>query len=119
MNAQMKLPFEDTDGAATAANDNRPPINDHEAYFREFHAANPHVYELVEKLVLEKIANGFEHYGMKAIFEIMRWEHSLKTSDPRFKLQCKMTAYYTRLFNKLNPDLAGFLTIRPIRKVGS
>jgi len=117
MNAQMKLPFEDTNGAATAANDNRPPINEHEAYFREFHAANPHVYDLVEKLVMEKIASGRPRYGMKSIFEIIRWDYPVNTTGGSYKLKNALAPYYTRLFNKLNPEVEGFLTIAPIRKV--
>ena len=115
---QMQLPFEDE---WRAANDNNQPINDHEAYFWEFHAANPDVYDLVEKIVFQKMNEGHGAYGMKAIFEIIRWEHPIKVNavaGEYRKLKNAMAPYYTRLFNRNNPLDADFLTIAPIRKVG-
>ena len=118
LNAQMTLPFEEFDAAPThAANDNNPPVNEHEEYFREFHANNPHIYKLIETIALLEIAKGRKKYGMKQVFEIIRWDMNVTTEDADgYKLKNAMAPYYTRHFEKMNPHLAGFFTKAPIRK---
>ena len=41
---------------------------------QRFHAAHPEVWELFVKLSRQKIREGFEHYGAKAVMERVRWE---------------------------------------------
>ena len=107
MNAQMKLPFEDTDGAATAVNDNNP--NQWKAKFEQFHAANPLVYELVKKYTLDVIATGRDTFSMTSIFERIRWHTDIETKCEReFKLSNNHRAYYARYFMHLHPEHDGF-----------
>ena len=44
-----------------------------------FHAENPHVYDLFERLALKGIAAGRRHLSAYQIFEVMRWEYSIET----------------------------------------
>jgi len=88
------------------------PINDIETEFRKFHKNNPQVYNAIEHLALKEIANGRERYGMKAIFERLRWESDVlrvKGIDNSF------TSHYARLFQQQNPKHADFFETRPLR----
>ena len=115
MNAQMKLPFEDS-YEAIAANDNQPPINRLEAKWRVFHAKNPHVYELVKRFALEVIAKGYEHYSINSIFERVRWHSSIETkTEEQFKLSNNHRPYYARLFHKDHPEHDGFFITHAVK----
>ena len=45
-----------------------------EQRWREFHAANPHVYAHFERLALKAARSGRKRFGAKAIWEVMRFE---------------------------------------------
>ena len=114
MNAQMKLPFEEFE--ATAANDNRQPVNELEAKWREFHAANPHIYERFEEFAFQAINAGRERYAIKTILEMVRWHTEVTTnSTDGFKLCNNHTAYYAREFHRRNPKHAGFFKTHAVR----
>lgn len=110
---QMTLPFDEFVDRKPV-NDNEPR-NENEAKFRRFHAANPHVYDLLEKFAFKAIAAGREHYGVKALFEIIRWHTSIHTTDNAFKLSNTHAPYYARLFHKNNPKHAGFFITHAVQ----
>lgn len=117
MNAQMKLPFEDIDGAATAANDNNP--NQWKAKFEQFHAANPLVYELVKKYTLDVIATGRDTFSMTSIFERIRWYTDIETTGEDFKINQNFIPYYSRMFMSDHPQHEGFFRIRALGRKGA
>ncbi len=83
--------------------------------FNRFHADNPHVYRLLLHFAREARARGYEHYGMKSLFERVRWHLDVETSDPDgFKLNNNLTAYYARLLNR-EPEFRGFFRTRELR----
>lgn len=91
------------------------PVNtsaDNATRFADFHAANPHVYGLLRSLALQLRAQGYQKYGMKALFEILRWQSRLQTNGDAFKLNNIYTAYYARLLMSNEPVLAGFFETR-------
>lgn len=85
--------------------------NDNKARFDEFHAENPHVYELVKHYAKQAIQSGHKHYGMKSIMERVRWHTSIETNDT-FKINNNHSPYYARMFMDDYPQHAGFFHTR-------
>ena len=83
-----------------------------ELAFLRFHSDNPKVYEEVRDISLEISRSGKEFYGMKAVFEVVRYHRTIKTNDPSFKLNNNYTALYSRMLMEREPELAGFFKIR-------
>lgn len=111
---QMTLPF--TEFEEDAVNDNTPPANKYEAQWREFHAKNPEVYDLIELYAFKAIAAGREHYGIQSILEMVRWHTAMRNGpdEDGFKVNNNHGAYYARLFHNSNPNYAGFFRTRSI-----
>ena len=83
--------------------------------FRKFHAENPHVYVLLVTYAHQVRAAGFQHYGMKSLFERVRWHLDFETADQDgFKLNNNYTAYYARLIDEREPLLRGFFRMRVV-----
>ena len=81
--------------------------------FEQFHADNPRVYATLLRLAHEWVdVFGHRKVGMKALFEVARWQISLATSDPDFKLNNNYTAYYARLLMREHPALDGLFDLR-------
>jgi hypothetical protein len=81
--------------------------------FEEFHRANPAVYSTLVALARQWASKtGNRKLGMKTLYERTRWEISLDTSDPNFKLNNNFTAFYSRLIMEQEPDLAGMFDCR-------
>lgn len=82
--------------------------------FEAFHAANPHVYEVLCDLSRQWLASGKTRLGVKALFEGARWELGLRTvtADGEYKLSNDYTAYYARLLIHNEEDLAGLFDLR-------
>ena len=114
LNAQLELPLDDQQ-SFSADNDNEP-VNKLEAKWREFHADNPHIYDLIEERVFEAIAAGREHYSIKTLFELIRWHTTITTrNDDGFKLSNNHAPYYAREFHKRNPKHAGFFITHAVK----
>ena len=82
--------------------------------FIAYHKANPSVYSKLHSLAMRLKRVGAKRYGMKALFEILRF-NALLQSDEKFKLSNNYTSHYARLLMKQEPELAGFFTTRPLR----
>lgn len=87
-----------------------------EVRFGRFHGQNPHVYARLVAMARQLRASGIERYGIKALYEVLRFE-SLTTKNTEgpsapFKLNNNFTAYYARLIERQEPDLAGFFQMR-------
>ena len=81
--------------------------------FQEFHGANPHVYANIVRMARQAKDRGRNKIGMPMLFEVMRWNHILKTdSKDEFKLNNDYIPFYSRLVMKDNPDLEGMFEIR-------
>lgn len=81
--------------------------------FAQFHRSNPHVYEGLCRLALKVKRAGHQHYGIKALFEVLRYEYALTTiSDDGLKLNNNYTALYARMLMKQEPELDGFFYLR-------
>ena len=85
--------------------------------WRSFHDANPHVWRRLVEIAHGLRARGHRQYGMKALFEVLRYERALTTNDPTsiFKLNNDYAAVYAREIMRVETSLAGFFTIRRSR----
>ena len=83
--------------------------------WREFHALNPHIYRLLVRYSRQLKKAGEKQYSMVGLFEVIRFEHYIKTrtlhSDP-FKLNNDYRSYYARLIMAKCKDLDGFFKVR-------
>ncbi len=80
--------------------------------FKKYHAENPHVWDMFEKLTL-KATTMMNHYSANAIFEVVRWETAIGGND-QFKMNNNYRAYYVRMFEEKYPQHFGFFRKRKI-----
>lgn len=83
--------------------------------FEAFHAANPGVYVALLGLVMEMRARGVRRYGMKGLFEILRWRYAMHTQGDEYKLNNIFTSRYARLLVSEFPDLLDFFELRELK----
>jgi hypothetical protein len=84
--------------------------------FEAFHRANPTVYKALKTLALQMQAKGVKAYGIKGLYEILRWQFSLQTSGEPYRLSNDFTSRYARLLMAQEPRLEGFFATRELRE---
>jgi hypothetical protein len=83
--------------------------------FLAFHRENGHVFDTLERLCSDAQRKGAKRLGIKALFERVRWETALETTDPRgLKVNNSFTAYYARLLAEFRPDLGPLFAMREL-----
>jgi len=87
--------------------------------FKQFHEANPAVYDALRNLALDMRRRGVQHYGTKGLFEVLRWSYSLQTQGDEFLLNNNYTSRYARLLMQQEPELAGFFETRELKSATS
>jgi hypothetical protein len=100
--------------------DPRPPVEEPDytdcqtiaERFEAFHARNPQVYAALRDMALELHARGHRQYGIKALYEVLRFNAAMQTHGDTFKLNNDFTALYARLLMEQEPKLKGFFEIR-------
>lgn len=80
--------------------------------FEAFHRANPGVFHALSALALDMQRRGVSRYGMKGLFEVLRWEYALQTQGSDYKLDNNFHSRYARLLMEREPQLAGFFETR-------
>ena len=81
--------------------------------FETFHATHPEVYRELVTLARQAKARGARKLGVKALFEVVRWNRLMNTTDwAGFKLNNNLTSYYAREIMENEPDLAGIFETR-------
>lgn len=80
--------------------------------FAAFHGRNPQVYRALRDMALELRRRGHRQYGIKALFEVLRFESAMQTHGDTFKLNNNYTALYARLLMDNEPELEGFFELR-------
>lgn len=83
--------------------------------FEEFHARNPHVYELLVKLARRAAQAGRTRIGIGMLYEVLRWNYAIHTTGDEFKLNNNFRSRYVRLIEDSEPDLAGLFQLRELR----
>lgn len=97
------------DAPASSSPPRRRSIEDR---FASFHAANPHVLELLRDLARERLGAGATWIGVKEL-----WEHArahAANNEPRgtYKFDNSFTALYARRLIELEPRLADVMRVR-------
>jgi hypothetical protein len=80
--------------------------------FIEFHNENPWVYRELRRLALGLKKRGRGYYGIGALFEVLRYERAMTTTDDEFKLNNNHRAFYARLLMRNESQLDGFFALR-------
>lgn len=83
--------------------------------FRDFHAANPHVYENLRLMALRLKRQGRSRIGIKMLFEVMRYEYLIHTEGDSYRLNNSFTSRYARLLAENEPALRGIFETRSLR----
>ena len=84
--------------------------------FEKFHSENPEVYRLLVKFAREAKAAGRKHYGMKSLFERLRWHVDIELKgEHEFKLNNNYTSRYARRIRDLEFDLRDFFETRELK----
>lgn len=83
-----------------------------EERFEAFHKRNPQVYRALRDMALELRRRGHRQYGIKALFEVLRFNTAMQTHGDTFKLNNNYTALYARLLMDNEPELEGFFETR-------
>lgn len=68
--------------------------------FEEFDKDNPQVWKLFVKLVIKHLNAGHRKGSVEFIFNIMRWEHDMQTTDPFYKINNNHKPFYARKWMK-------------------
>jgi hypothetical protein len=79
--------------------------------FMDYDQANPEIWQRFEQIALKLISVGRQHYGAKAIFEVIRYETVIR-GDDGFKVNNNYTAGYARKFESKHPRYKGFFATR-------
>lgn len=102
----------DTPALQTPAAEEGDTIEDR---FARFHKANPHVYTNLRIMALSLKSKGIRHYGIAALFEVLRFSSMMQTDGDGFKLNNDYRALYARRLMEEEPELAGFFELRQRR----
>jgi hypothetical protein len=90
----------------------RPSID---TCFERFHEDNPDVYQRLVTLARKLKERGHARCGIKMLFEVLRWQHAMKTVGDDFKLNNNYHSRYARLIMEREPGLDGFFETRGLR----
>lgn len=69
---------------------------------------NPHVYHLICEYANEALNAGHAAYAIATIWELIRWDHTVRTGDLNFKMPNNHRAFYSRMWTANNPAFADF-----------
>ena len=87
-----------------------------DAQYEAFHAAHPDVYRFFRDAARKLQASGIRHYGIAALFELVRWHYYMERMDDDFKINNNLKPIYARRLMEQEPELRGFFELRE-RKV--
>lgn len=96
---------------APLAEVNLPATCSHSERAAEFDRLNPHVMRLAIRVALWARGRGLAHYGIGAVWEILRFK-AIETVGDTYKLNNNYRAWYAREAMKREPLLDGFFECR-------
>lgn len=85
-----------------------------QAQFERFHEENPHVYGVLEGLAAKWLA-GHSKVGVGMLWEVMRWQLGVETSDVTYRLNHNYRSRYARLLLADHPGWQGRIETRVLR----
>lgn len=82
------------------------------AAFREYHDANPQVYEALKKFAFEAKQAGRSRMSIHMLCERLRWYTAIEVRGDEFKVNNNWRPFYSRLLMEQEPELRGFFETR-------
>lgn len=86
-----------------------------DAQFDKFHADNPRVFDELVKLTEQAYTKGRTKIGIGMLFEVLRWNRMIHTTDPEFKMNNNYRSRYARLIMEMHPHLDGMFEVRELK----
>jgi len=86
-----------------------------EVAFFDSHERNPQVYALLRRLAFEKKDRGAKRIGMRALWERMRWDFDVETTEHQPSFNNNHAPFYARLLMQREPALQGIFNLRERR----
>lgn len=86
--------------------------SDAEARFEQFHAENGHVYAMLRDMALALKRAGHKRWGMRNLYEKVRYDLAVQTTDKAPVLNDHFAPYYSRKLMAEVPELENFFEIR-------
>lgn len=101
------------DLAPLVAPDHEPEATIEERW-RDWSAANPWVLDALERLAADWLAAGHRKVGVKALWEVIRWQYGQTTGDT-FKANNDFTSRAARDLIARRPEWADAIETRTLR----
>ena len=79
---------------------------------RDFDRQNPDFYKILNRLVADAKKAGINKYGIKGLFEVMRWHYQIEKRNGDFKVNNNYAPYFARKLMAQFDGLDGFFDIR-------
>lgn len=84
--------------------------------FVAFDAEHPEVRQELIRMALELQDSGFDHYGIKALMEVVRWHRHVEYGpEDEWKCNNSYSSRYARAIMTEVPALAGFFETRELK----
>lgn len=85
--------------------------------FEAFHRLHPEVYVEFKRIAGDLSARGCQHYGAKAIMEVIRFHRAMNGRDDieEFKINNNFSSRYARMLMDEDGRFATFFEIRELR----
>jgi len=80
--------------------------------FERYHAENPEIYVKLVEFSLQAARAGARHFGIRMIYERLRWYTRIEARNDIFKLNDHYHAFYARKLMNEYPELAGMFETR-------
>ena len=84
----------------------------HYRAWEKFHQDHVEVYHKLVDLCRECTQRGLKRYGIRALWERMRWHFQVEKGDEEFKLNDHFPPYYARFIMERHPEFRGFFETR-------
>jgi hypothetical protein len=90
------------------------PDDSLDARFAEFHDDNPSVYEELRCMALAAVRAGRKRLGIGQLWEVLRWNRSMQTTEDAPSLNNDYRSRYARLLMHREPTLRGVFETRSL-----
>ena len=107
------MPLEQTNIIDELANRKLPTLAD--SKFQKFHKENPRVFDELVKLTKQAHTRGRKKIGIGMLFEVIRWNMLIHTTDPEFKMNNNYRSRYARLIMDTYPEFEGIFDVRELK----
>lgn len=86
-----------------------------DAQFEKFDKENPKVYTELVRLTEQAYRRGRRKIGIGMLFEIIRWDMMMSTTDPEFKMNNNYRSRYARKIMDNDPRFVEMFEVRELK----